>query len=108
MEAAIESVHKPRPLGAGGKKVSLQDLGYRDVGMDGGWARCDGVNASYHDENGQLLVNTTKYPSFAKMNELAHSYGLTTGFYLNCDQCVTTENLTEGAITDAGFYLRQR
>ena len=103
MLAAIESLHKPRPLGPGGKLVSLQDLGYTDVGLDGGWARCEGVNGTYHDAAGQLLINTTKFPDMRRINDLAHSHKLTTSFYLNCDQCVTTENLTESAFTDSWY-----
>ena len=102
MHAAIDSIHKKRPLGAGGKLVSLQDLGYTDVGVDGGWARCEGVNGSYHDEKGQVLVNLTKFPSFAKMNEHAHANGLTSSWYLNCDQCPMT-NVTESVVTDAWY-----
>ena len=62
MEAAIDALHKKRPA-PHGNKISLQDLGYSDVGLDGGWARCEGVNGSYHNAAGQLLVNTTKFPS---------------------------------------------
>jgi hypothetical protein len=97
MEAAIGALHKRRPLGESGKLVSLQDLGYADVALDGGWARCEGVNGSYHDEKGQLLINATKFPSFAAMNDRAHAVGLTSSWYLNCDQCGKTENLTERA-----------
>jgi len=103
MEGAIAALHKKRPLGAGGAPVSLQDLGYADVGLDGGWATCAGVNASYHDAQGKLLVNYTKFPSFAAMNAKAHTAGITSSWYLNCDQCVTTENLTISATTDAWY-----
>lgn len=80
MHLAIDSIHKQRTLGPDGKLTSLQDLGYTDVGLDGGWARCDGVNGTYHDEEGQLLTNTTKFPSFAAMNAHAHSAGLTSSW----------------------------
>ena len=103
MEAAIGALHKRRPLGESGKLVSLQDLGYADVALDGGWARCEGVNGSYHDEKGQLLINATKFPSFAAMNDRAHAVGLTSSWYLNCDQCGKFENLTESAFTDSWY-----
>eukprot|EP00966_Prymnesium_polylepis_P040479 939288-Prymnesium_polylepis.2 len=79
MEAAIESIHKRRPLGIDGKMTSLQELGYSDVGLDGGWGRCNGVNGSYHDAQRQLLINKTKFPSFKAMNDQAHAVG-TPGF----------------------------
>ena len=37
MEMAIDSMSKKRALG--GESRSLLDLGYSDVGLDGGWAR---------------------------------------------------------------------
>ena len=105
MEAAIDALHKKHPVTHANKTqmVSLQDLGYSDVGLDGGWARCEGINGSYHDITGELLVNTTKFPSFAAMNARAHSFGLTSSWYLNCDQCVTTETLIESPATDAWY-----
>eukprot|EP01049_Picozoa_sp_SAG25_P014580 SAG25_NODE_2629_length_1481_cov_11.613603_1_plen_189_part_10 len=103
MEGAIDALHKRRPLGEGGKLVSLQDLGYADVALDGGWARCEGVNGSYHDESGQLLINATKFPSFSSMNARAHAAGLTSSWYLNCDQCGSTENLTQSAFTETWY-----
>ena len=105
MEAAIDALHKKRSVAHGNKTqmVSLQDLGYSDAGLDGGWARCEGINGSYHDITGQVLINTTKFPSLAAMNARAHSFGLTSSWYLNCDQCVKTETLIESPITDAWY-----
>eukprot|EP00937_MAST-01D_sp_MAST-1D-sp2_P000108 g108.t1 len=106
MLLAMDALHKPRPQLD--PPVSLQQLGYSDVGLDGGWARCEGVNGSYHDAAGQLLVNETRFPSFASMNAYAHARNLTSSFYLNCDQCVTTEGLVEGAKTDAWYAADAR
>jgi hypothetical protein len=100
MEAAMESIHRPRQFE--GKIASLQDLGYIDVGLDGGWARCDGVNNTYHDTKGMPLVNRSKFPSFLSMTRRAHSMGLTSSWYLNCDQCKEAFT-TESATTEAWY-----
>lgn len=98
MESAIVAMTKKR---AGG--VSLLDLGYSDVGLDGGWSRCDGVDGGNHDHNGRILTNETKFPDFRAMNAKAHANGLTSSWYLNCDQCGKTQHLNESAFTDT-FY----
>ena len=99
MEEAIDSIHKRRLSG-----LSLQDVGYGDVGLDDGWANCSGVNGSYHDADGELLVDTKKFPSLTSMTERAHSLGLTIGWYLNCDQCPGSyNNLVESATTRAWY-----
>lgn len=109
----MDAIHQRRPLGHGGKLVSLQDLGYADVGLDGGWARCEGVpgasskgvpGRTYHDKHGNLLVNETLYPSFLNMTGHAHSLGLTASWYLNCDQCgLDSRNITPSAATEAWY-----
>merc|ERR1712185_6390 len=68
MLASMDALHAKRRAG-----FSLQDLGYADAGLDGGWARCEGVNGSYHDAAGRLLVNTTKFPSMERMTAHAHA-----------------------------------
>ena len=37
------------------------------VGIDSGWASCLGVNGSWHDAEGQPVVNLTSFPSMKKM-----------------------------------------
>ena len=106
MLAAMDALHKPRPHLV--PACSLQQLGYSDVGLDGGWARCEGVNNSYHDATGHLLVNESRFPSFASMNAHAHARNLTSSFYLNCDQCVTEEALVESAETHAWYATDAR
>ena len=105
MQASMDALHKQRPLGPGGALVSLQDRGYTDVGLDGGWARCEGVNGSYHDAEGNLLVNSSKFPSFSAMNAHAHALNFTSSWYLNCDQCVKDEMLNQSRITN-DWYMR--
>lgn len=72
MEAAIDALHKKRDDG-----ISLLDLGYGDVAVDGGWSNCTGVNNSNHDHQGQIIIDDTKFPDFAAMNRKAHAVGIT-------------------------------
>ena len=37
------------------------------MGIDSGWASCLGVNGSWHDAEGQPVVNLTSFPSMKKM-----------------------------------------
>ena len=60
MEATINGMQKWRLAG-----VTLQEIGYGDVGLDDGWSSCAGVSGSHHDSAGRLLVDTAKFPSLA-------------------------------------------
>ena len=78
--------------------TSLADLGYLDIGLDDAWQLCGNYgsnNYTYHDDNGNPIVNTTRFPSFNKMTDYAHSLGLTAGWYgNNCicrDHCDTED-----------------
>jgi hypothetical protein len=67
-----------------GKPTSLLELGYNHMGMDDGWQACyTGINKTFHDKNGQPLINYTLFPDMKAMNRKAHSAGLLTGWYLN-------------------------
>ena len=71
-----------------GKPTSLLDLGYSSIGLDDGWQACGtGVNGSYHDANGQPLVNHSKFPSFSDMTAAGHAANLTMGWYGNNCGC---------------------
>eukprot|EP00937_MAST-01D_sp_MAST-1D-sp2_P005017 g5017.t1 len=84
----IESVMDAMANSSRGK--SLLELGYSDVGLDDGWQDCHkGVNGSFHDADGNPLVNS-KFPDLAAMTKKAHDLGLTAGFYLN--NCGCAEN----------------
>lgn len=95
-----------------GVPTSLLDLGYSDVGLDDAWQVC-GSNGdkqyTYHDENGNPIVDTNVFPDFKKMTDYAHDLGLTAGWYgNNCiceDHCVSDacyENDVK-ALIDYGF-----
>ena len=71
-----------------GKPASLCDVGYCDVGLDNGWAKCHGSPYSYHDAKGSPVVNEQRFPSMANMTARAHSLGLTMSWYANlCGGC---------------------
>jgi len=58
-----------------GNIVSLADLGYRDVGLDDTWQRCNSPDAAegmhYHDQYGNPIVNYDRFPSLSKMTRYA-------------------------------------
>jgi alpha-galactosidase len=56
-------------------------LGYTDIGLDDGWELCGaGVNGSYHDPTGKVIVNTTRFPSLKELTSGIHSLNLTAGW----------------------------
>merc|ERR1719401_2150442 len=74
-----------------GRKTSLADLGYVSVGLDDGWQHCrGGVNGSFHDAEGNPLIDTRKFPSMKNMTDHGHSLGLKVGWYMN--NCMCNEN----------------
>eukprot|EP01060_Flectonema_neradi_P036085 TRINITY_DN6848_c0_g1_i1.p1 TRINITY_DN6848_c0_g1~~TRINITY_DN6848_c0_g1_i1.p1 ORF type:complete len:433 (+),score=74.42 TRINITY_DN6848_c0_g1_i1:57-1301(+) len=74
----------------GGK--SLRDFGYIDVGLDDAWQACGtGYKQSFHDDEGNPLVNKTRFPSMADWVAKAHSNNLTAGWYMN--NCICREHL---------------
>ena len=81
MEQIMLGLAKRRPLGKDGAMVSLADVGYADIGLDGGYFNTSGVNGSCHGPDHHLLIND-KFPSLTEMNEKAHSLNLTSSWYL--------------------------
>ena len=64
-----------------GRKMSLADLGYISVGLDDAWQACGtGVNGSFHDAEGNPLVDTKKFPSMKNMTDHGHNLGLKVGW----------------------------
>ena len=65
--------------------TSLCDLGYCDVGLDDAWQECDSPDAApgmhYHDDKGNPIVNTTRFPDLKAMTDFAHRLNLTAGWY---------------------------
>jgi alpha-galactosidase len=84
-----------------GKPTSLCDLGYCDVGLDDNWQKCGHYGAdglTYHDEDGNPIINTDRFSDFNKMTDHAHSLGLTAGWYGN--NCICSDH----KIGDRKFY----
>ena len=74
-----------------GNIVSLADLGYRDVGLDDTWQRCNSPFAAegmhYHDQHGNPIVNENRFPSLSEMTRHARNLNLTAGWYANNCAC---------------------
>jgi len=78
-----------------GAPTSLCDLGYCDVGLDDNWQKCGSYGSegyTYHDEDGNPIVNTDTFPSLKNMTSKAHALGLTAGFYGN--NCICNDKKT--------------
>ena len=86
MEQIMAGLAKKRPLGENGAMVSLADVGYADIGLDGGYFSTSGVNGSCHGPDHHLIINDN-FPNLTAMNEKAHSLKLTSSWYLNQDGC---------------------
>jgi alpha-galactosidase len=74
-----------------GKKTSLCDLGYCDVGLDDNWQDCSAAAATgnnYHDTDGNPVVNLNLFPDMKAMTDYAHKLGLTAGWYGNNCICM--------------------
>lgn len=74
-----------------GNVVSLADLGYRDVGLDDTWQKCNSPDAAegmhYHDRNGNPIVSFDRFPSLSTMTQYATNLNLTAGWYANNCAC---------------------
>jgi alpha-galactosidase len=79
-----------------GRPTSLCDLGYCDVGLDDNWQVCGSSPNSkftFHDEDGNPVVNTNLFPDFKAMTDYAHSLKLTAGWYLN--NCICKDHCSD-------------
>lgn len=78
--------------------VSLADVGYTDVGLDDDWQLCGSYgpnNYSFHDAQGNPVINTARFPDMKAMVDSIHALGLTAGWYGNNCICADTCNTTE-------------
>lgn len=80
-----------------GKPTSLLDLGYKHVGLDGGWNHCFEQNHSFHLEDGTPVWNDA-FPNPTAMVDKAHQLGLLPGWYLNNCGCAENSFDSEKAI----------
>ena len=86
MQAAMAAMVKPFRDGK-----SLRDFGYVHAGLDDNWQACGaGFNQSFHDKDGNPLVNKTRFPDMAAMTKEGHDHQLKVGWYLN--NCICAEN----------------
>eukprot|EP00729_Bicosta_minor_P007317 gene7317-8221_t len=74
-----------------GKLKSLLDLGYNHVGLDDNWQKCGQLNGqrSFHDADGNPIIDTTKFPNMSAMTAHGHNVGLRVGWYMN--NCICAE-----------------
>lgn len=73
-----------------GVPTSLLDLGYNDCGLDDNWQACGtGVDNSFHDAQGNPLINLSLFPDMKSMTDYGHSKGVTMGWYHN--NCICSE-----------------
>ncbi len=60
------------------------------------WQQCGTYgpnNYTYHDANGNPMINTGKFPSFKAMTDYAHARNLTAGWYGN--NCICSDHCTD-------------
>ena len=79
-----------------GVPTTLKDLGYTDIGLDDNWQLCGrygDLNYTYHDSNGVPQVNLSRFPDFRAMTDMAHSFGLTAGWYGN--NCICRDSCSD-------------
>lgn len=78
-----------------GKATSLVDLGYTACGLDDNWQKCKaGVDGSFHDADGNPIINTDTFPDMKKMTDHGHKEGIKVGWYMN--NCICSEHNFKG------------
>ena len=71
--------------------VSLQDLGYANVGLDDGWADCARGrkgDKGFHNPDLSLRINRKLFPDMRQMVNYGHLHGMRMGWYLNLCLCL--------------------
>ena len=69
-----------------GHATSLADLGFDTVGIDDCWQDCmspDSLNGSYHDANGNPLVDKQRFPDMRALSDYGKVRGIKLGWYGN-------------------------
>jgi alpha-galactosidase len=90
MTSIIDAI-ADRSRSVNGKPTSLADLGYTHVGLDDNWQNCGaGVNGSFHNANGDPIINTQRFPNMQQMNQNAHQKNVKPGWYMN--NCICSES----------------
>ena len=97
MEGVMHKMVERKRLVAG-TPTSYADLGYVAVGLDDNWQACKkGVNGSFHDAEGNPLINTASFPSMKGMVDVGHGLGLRIGWYMNNCICKETQFVNQTA-----------
>jgi hypothetical protein len=74
-----------------GVPTSLLDIGYDHCGIDDGWQSCGaGIHGSFHDAQGNPILNLTSFPSMKDLVDYSHSKNMKMGWYAN--NCFCREN----------------
>ena len=81
--------------------ASFADLGYVHCGLDDFWQECGaGVNGSFHDVEGNPLVDTTAFPNLTAMVKHGNAGGLKVGWYMNNCKCSEKATLLDPSFVD--------
>lgn len=83
---------------ANGAATSLWDIGYRTVGIDGGWTHC--LGNTYHNKSGDPQIDTKLFPDMKKLVKYAHSKNVNVGWYLNCCGCSEAHDIHNNYVGD--------
>ena len=95
METVMDEFNSRKRM-VDGKPTSLQDLGYTSIGLDDNWQACGtGLNGSFHDANGNPLINTTLFPDLKAMTSYGQAKGLHVGWYMNNCICAERHNFED-------------
>ena len=97
MEAMMDAM-VDRSRTVDGKPTSLLDLGYKHVGLDGGWNYCFPENHTFHWASDGSPVWNDAFPHPERMVAKAHALKLSPGWYLN--NCGCAENHFDEAMAD--------
>eukprot|EP00729_Bicosta_minor_P003802 gene3802-21200_t len=93
VELAMRGLAKPhdRSDGSGGQ-TSLVELGYGQASLDDAWQACDtGVNRSFHDAEGNPLIDLNAFPNMSAMTAFGKTLGIESGWYMNNCNCAENQ-----------------
>ena len=84
MQAQMKAMaSRERPVWGLSGLHSLADVGYNRAGLDDNWQMCHaGFQGSFHDEQGNPIVNKTRFPDLKAMVDFGHSLNLSVGWYI--------------------------
>jgi len=78
-----------------GVNTSLVDVGFNNCGLDDNWQGCGaGAFGSFHDAEGNPIINKALFPDMKAMTDHGHKLGLRVGWYMN--NCICQEHSWKG------------